>query len=67
MNVLESNKKISQKLHIPLGRKIYELSRIRNFDNDPTSIDTSYIEFERFPNLERFDFEKESFYNILKG
>jgi GntR family transcriptional regulator len=67
MNVLESNKKISQKLHIPLGRKIYELLRIRIFDNDPTSIDTSYVEFERFPNLERFDFAKESFYNVLKS
>lgn len=67
MNVIESNKKISQKLHIPLGRKIYELVRIRNFDNDPTNIDTSYIEFERFPNLDRFDFAKESFYNVLKS
>jgi GntR family transcriptional regulator len=66
MNVIESNKKISQKLHIPLGRKIYELTRVRFFDNAPTSLDTSYIEFERFPRLESFDFAVESFYTVLK-
>jgi GntR family transcriptional regulator len=66
LTVLESNKKIAQKLRIPLGRKVYELVRIRAFDDEPTHIDTSYIEFERFPGFERFDFSKESFYNILK-
>jgi GntR family transcriptional regulator len=66
LTVLESNKKIAQKLHIPLGRKVYELVRIRAFDGEPTHIDTSYIEFERFPDFERFDFSKESFYHILK-
>jgi GntR family transcriptional regulator len=66
LKVIEGNKKITQKLHIPLGRKVYELLRIRSFDDEPTHIDTSYIEYDRFPDFDRFDFSKESLYGILK-
>jgi len=66
LKVIESNKKIAQKLRIPLGTKVYELVRIRAFDDEPTHIDTSYIEFVRFPRFEGFDFSKRSLYTVLK-
>lgn len=67
MNLMEGNKKVCQKLHIPLGRRIFELTRVRYFDEVPGSLDFSYIEAERFPRIECFDFARESFYAVLKG
>ncbi len=52
IRTLESTKQIAQKLHIPLGRKVYEIVRLRIFDNEPALIETSFIDYERFMGIE---------------
>lgn len=65
--VIESNKQITKKLHLPLGHKVYELTRLRTVDGEPLIIETCYVDFERFPELIRHDFSRESFYGVLEN
>ncbi|GMQ61527.1 GntR family transcriptional regulator [Vallitalea maricola] len=67
LKVMECNKQISKKLHISLGSKVYELVRLRSINNEPTFMETSYLDYNRFQNLDHYDIVKESLYNILKS
>lgn len=67
LRVLESNKQISKKLHISLGSKVYELVRLRSIDDEPTFIEISYLDYNRFQNVNRYDLVNESLYNIMKS
>jgi GntR family transcriptional regulator len=64
--VMECNKQVSQKLHLPLGHKLFELIRLRSIDDDPILIETAYIDCVRHSGIERVDFEKESLYSCLE-
>jgi GntR family transcriptional regulator len=66
LSALEANKKISQKLHVPLGTQIYELVRIRSINDEPALIDTVFIEYDRFPNFDQIDFSKKSLNNVIR-
>ena len=63
---MECNKQVSQRLHLPLGHKIFELIRLRLVDDDPILIEAVYIDCVRYSGIERIDFEKESLYNCLE-
>lgn len=65
--VIESNKQITKMLHLPLGHKVYELTRLRIVDGEPLIIETCYVDFERFPDLIHHDFGQESFYGVLEN
>lgn len=66
-DVIESNKKITQKLHIPLGHKVYVLSRLRFIDKEPAIIETSFLDYERFKSLSQHDFSTESLYSVIEN
>jgi GntR family transcriptional regulator len=65
--VMESNKEITKMMHLPLGHKIYELTRLRIVDGEPLIIETCYVDFKRFPELMHHDFSRESFYGVLEN
>ncbi len=65
--VIESNKQIMKKLHLPLGHRVYEMTRLRIADGDPIVIETCYVDYERFSELEAHDFEHESLYWVLEN
>lgn len=64
--VIEANKKISQKLCLKLGEKVFSLIRCRYLNNVPLAIEYVYLPYIRFRNIEAFDFERESLYCILE-
>ncbi|MBR0577056.1 GntR family transcriptional regulator [Proteiniclasticum sp. BAD-10] len=64
--VVESNKQIMQKLKVPLGTKIFQLSRLRFIGDVPFTVETSMMEYARFPGIEKIDFEHESLYQTLE-
>lgn len=66
-DVIESNKQITQKLHVPLGHKVYALNRLRFIDEEPAIIETSFLDYERFRNLNQHDFSKESLYYVMEN
>ncbi|EQB89943.1 GntR family transcriptional regulator [Clostridium punense] len=64
--VIESNKETTKSLHLPLGKKVYVMSRLRFIDEEPFTIETSFMNYDRFSNLNSHDFSKESLYAVLK-
>lgn len=66
MTLLEANIKVSSNLGLNLGAPVYELKRIRYLDGTALFLETAYISAERCPELNKFDFEKNSLYKILE-
>jgi len=66
-NIIESNKQITKNLKIPLGTEIFQLTRLRYVDNVPISIETSFLNYEKFPGIEGKDFEIQSLYHVLEN
>lgn len=64
--IIESNKETTKSLHLPLGKKVYVMSRLRFIDEEPFTIETSFMNYDRFSNLNSHDFSKESLYAVLK-
>lgn len=65
-SVIEANKQIMKKLKLPLGTKVFQLLRVRLIDNVPFVLETSFIEYHRFADIENYDFEKDSLYRVMK-
>ena len=67
IQVLECNRSISQKLQIPLGRKVFYLSRLRIIDGTPYMLEGCYVNWELCPGLEEHDYTTESLYRVLNS
>ncbi len=65
VQVLECNRYISQKLQIPLGRKVFYLNRLRIIDGTPYMLESCYVNLELCPDLEKYDYTTESLYRVL--
>lgn len=46
---------------------IYNITRIRLAENDPISLEDTYIPYSLIPNIETIDFEVHSLYDVLKA
>ena len=66
LSVCETSKNIGRKMKLPLGHKLWRLERVRSLDGTPVTISQIYLDAERFPNLNEYDFESESLYGVLK-
>jgi GntR family transcriptional regulator len=66
VGIIESNKQITHKLHIPLGHKVYTLTRLRFLDEEPSVIETTFLDCERFKSLPEHDFSVESLYSVIE-
>lgn len=51
INEIEASKPISKKMMIRLGTKVFEVYRIRNINNVPCTIETTYIISEKYPDF----------------
>lgn len=66
VDIIESNKQITQKLHLPLGHKVYVLNRLRSIDGEPVTIESCFLDYEKFPSLYEHDFSEESLYSTIE-
>lgn len=64
--VIESNKQTTQKLHLPLGHKVALLERVRFVENVPVMLETSFLNYNLFANIEKHNFELESLYEVIE-
>ncbi|MCI8761687.1 MAG: GntR family transcriptional regulator [Oscillospiraceae bacterium] len=67
VRVLECSRSVSQKLQIPLGRKVFYLSRLRIIDGTPYMLEGCYVNWELCPGLEEHDYTTESLYRVLNS
>lgn len=64
--LVASDPLIAQKLHITAGDSVYRLERLRLADDRPMALHVSFVPVSRCPNLNRFDFEKQSLFTVLE-
>ena len=65
-NVIEANKDLALTFSVSLGDKLFELKRIRFMDDEPFSLDTTYLNVNKFPVIEAIDFTDDSLFRVLK-
>jgi GntR family transcriptional regulator len=65
--IMESNKQTTKKLHLSLGHKVYALTRLRYIDGEPATIETSFMDYERFREIENHNFSIESLYSVIES
>jgi GntR family transcriptional regulator len=58
---------VANLLQIEPGMDVYTLSRIRFMDGKINGVEYANLSADRFPDLDRFDWEHESLYNILRS
>lgn len=64
---LEVDKELSQKIKLPIGTKVFYISRLREVENERVSLELSYIPVALAPTLNEKDFEQGSLYDILEN
>lgn len=66
LSKMELNKYLSAHMRLSLGTKVYELQRLRYVDDEPISLETTYIPIEIVPDLEHYDLQEQALYVILE-
>ena len=67
MNTIEATKQISRKLMVRLGTKVYEIIRCRVINDVPCTIETTYINAEKYPGFIDLYSETASMDTLFKG
>lgn len=67
MNTIEATKQISRKLMVRLGTKVYEIIRCRVINDVPCTIETTYINAEKYPGFIDLYSETASMDILFKG
>lgn len=66
LSICETSKHIGRKMKLPLGHKLWRLERVRSLDGTPVTLSQIYLDAVRFPQLNEYDFAKESLYGVLR-
>ncbi len=65
-DIIECTKQLLPKLELPLGSRIFVLTRLRRADGVPFCLETAYIGLDGRPGLERHNYARESLYAVLR-
>lgn len=63
--LIKSDKKLSDKMKLRIGTKLYKFSRLRLADDEPMMVETSYVPSERFPELTKEDLSQNAMYDVF--
>ena len=70
LEIVETDKKLSKIIKLPIGRKMFKIARVRYILDDleriPVSLDEAYIPMDLAPELMDYDLEHCSLFEILK-
>lgn len=64
--IIEADKKIASLLETTIGTRVYEIVRIRYGNNIALALEYSYLPINLFDDLLKYDFEKNSLYNVIE-
>lgn len=62
----KSNEQIAQDLGIENGDEVFHLQRLRLADDSPMAFENAYLPAKHYPNLNTFNLEEHSLYQILE-
>ena len=66
LSQIECDKQFSRRFQVMLGTLLWRLSRLRIIDGGPVAIETSFFRQDRFPEIDRFDFGKDSLFRVFE-
>ncbi|MEF2247170.1 GntR family transcriptional regulator [Paenibacillus sp. IITD108] len=66
MNIIVAAKPVDKHLGLSKGDPIHFLQRVRSIDNCPFVYLENYLPVKLFPNLDSYDFEKETLFSIIE-
>lgn len=64
--VIGASEEVSEKLKLNEGERILKLRRLRFADGTPMALEESQIPLRLYPGLDRYNFEKNSLYAVLR-
>lgn len=64
--VVPASRRIAHDMKLAEGSEVFELVRLRLVDDEPVSIDTSYIPYHLFPGIEKYNYEELSLYGVME-
>ena len=64
--IINASYGVASKLGIKEGDKIFRLERVLYADEYPVNITATHLVYDLVPGIEKYDFEKESLYNICE-
>jgi len=64
--VIDATEEIAGKLNMNEGDSILKLRRLRFADGTPMAIEESHIPLRLYPGLDRYDFQRNSLYTVLR-
>lgn len=67
METEKAAREVADKLNLEIGETIFKLERLRLADDLPMAIETTCLPAKLFPDLSKYDFEKQSLYQILEN
>lgn len=62
----KADEETAERLNLSKGEEVFKLERLRLADEIPMAIETTCLPVKMFPKLPKYDFEKESLYQILE-
>lgn len=63
--IISCNEKLSKKMNLNIGEKIYIFTRLRLADNEPMMLETSYVPYAKFLGLTQELLEENPMYDIF--
>lgn len=66
VDICETNKELGKRMELKLGHKLLRVCRIRLLEGIPVMYETSWLDYERFPHLEKYITEASSLYQVLE-
>ncbi len=63
--VAKCDEKLARKMKLNVKDNIYVFTRLRLADGEPMMVETSYVPYNRFPDLTRDELEKHAMYDIF--
>lgn len=64
--VIDNNEEVAARLRQPAGSKLIRMERLRSGAGDPFAVETGYFPYETFKNLQKFQPERRSLYDIFQ-
>jgi GntR family transcriptional regulator len=63
---LRASQRMMDCLQLESGQEAWELIRVRMVKGQPMMLERAYLSRHHFPNLDQFDFEQESLYEVME-
>ena len=67
IKMVPADTELAELLQIDINCDVYMISRIRSMNGKSIGVEISHVSAERFPDLERFNWDEESLYHILRS